>query len=78
MTTITSGNFFSMNYDVDYSMAHILSYLVADLNDQFQPPAHAGSSLADFSSLKMEAIHSSKTLVHTRSTRRHIPEDGIL
>jgi hypothetical protein len=43
-----------------------------------QPPAHAGSSLADFSILKMEAIRSSETLVHTRSTWRHIPEDGIL
>jgi hypothetical protein len=39
---------------------------------------HAGSSLADFSTLKMEAIRSSETSVHTRSTRRHIPEDGIL
>jgi hypothetical protein len=26
----------------------------------------------------MEAIHSSKTSVHTRYTWRHIPEDGIL
>jgi hypothetical protein len=43
-----------------------------------QPPAHAGSSLADFSTLKMEAIRSSETSVHTRSTRRHIPEGGIL
>jgi hypothetical protein len=43
-----------------------------------QPPAHAGSSLADFSTLKMEAIRSSETSVYTRSTRRHIPEDGIL
>jgi hypothetical protein len=43
-----------------------------------QPPVHAGSSLADFSTLKMEAISSSETSVHTRSTRRHIPEDGIL
>jgi hypothetical protein len=43
-----------------------------------QPPAHAGSSLADFSTLKMETIRSSETSVHTRSTRRHIPEDGIL
>jgi hypothetical protein len=40
--------------------------------------AHARSSLANFSNLKMEAIHSSETSVHTRSTRRHIPEDGIL
>jgi hypothetical protein len=37
-----------------------------------------GSSLADFSTLKMEARLSSETSVHTRSTRRHIPEDGIL
>jgi hypothetical protein len=44
-----------------------------------QPPAHAGSSLADFSTVKMEAIHSSETSVQsTRSTWRHIPEDGIL
>jgi hypothetical protein len=42
-----------------------------------QPPAHAGSSLADFYTLKMELIYSSETSVHTRSTRRHIPEDGI-
>jgi hypothetical protein len=33
-----------------------------------------GCSLADFSTLKME-IRSSDTSVHTRSTRRHIPED---
>jgi hypothetical protein len=43
-----------------------------------QPPAHAGSTLADFSTLKMEAIRSSETSVHSRSTRRHIPEDRIL
>jgi hypothetical protein len=43
-----------------------------------QPPAHDGSSLADFSTLKMEVICSSATSVYTRSTRRHIPEDGIL
>jgi hypothetical protein len=45
---------------------------------RLQPLAHAGSSLADFSTLKMEAIRSSETSVHTRSTRRHIPEDDIL
>jgi hypothetical protein len=39
-----------------------------------QPPAHAGSSYT----LKMEAICSSETSVNTISTRRHIPEHGIL
>jgi hypothetical protein len=43
-----------------------------------QPPAHAGSSRADFSTLKMEAIRSSETSVHRSSIQRHIPEDGIL
>jgi hypothetical protein len=43
-----------------------------------QPPAHTGFSFTNFSTLKMEAILSSETSVHTRSTRRHIPEDGIL
>jgi hypothetical protein len=43
-----------------------------------QPPAHVGFSLADFSTLKMEAIRSTETSVHIRSTRRHIPEYGIL
>jgi hypothetical protein len=43
-----------------------------------QPPAHAGSSLVDISTLKMEAILSSETPVHIRSTRRHIPEHDIL
>jgi hypothetical protein len=47
-------------------------------NYRLQPPAHAGSSLVDLSTLKMEGICSSETSVHTRSTRRHIPEDGIL
>jgi hypothetical protein len=31
-----------------------------------------------FSTLKMEAIHFSETSAHTRSTRHHIQEDGIL
>jgi hypothetical protein len=34
--------------------------------------------LADFSTMKMDAMRSSEMSVHTRSTRRHIPEDGIL
>jgi hypothetical protein len=40
-----------------------------------QPPAHASSSLADLCTLKMEAIRPSETSVHTRCTRRQIPED---
>jgi hypothetical protein len=40
--------------------------------------AYADSSLADFFTLKMQAIHSSETLVNTRSSRRHIPADDIL
>jgi hypothetical protein len=43
-----------------------------------QPPAHAGSPLAHFSTLKMEAIRSSEKLVNARSTQRHIPEDHTL
>jgi hypothetical protein len=43
-----------------------------------KPPAQAASSLADFSTMKMEAIRSSETSLYTRSTRRHIPEDDIL
>jgi hypothetical protein len=43
-----------------------------------QPPADAGSPLADFSTLKMEAIRSSETSVNARSTQHHIPEDDIL
>jgi hypothetical protein len=45
---------------------------------RLQPPAYAGSSLPDFPTLKMEAIRSSETSIHTRSTWRHIPEGGIL
>jgi hypothetical protein len=45
---------------------------------RLQPPADAGTSPADFFTLKMEAIRSSETSVHTRSTRRHVPEDGIV
>jgi hypothetical protein len=40
--------------------------------------AHAGSSLADFSTLRIGAIRSSETSGYTSSTRRNIPEDGIL
>jgi hypothetical protein len=43
-----------------------------------QPPAHAGSSLADFYTLKMRPILSSETSVYKKSARHHIPEDGSL
>jgi hypothetical protein len=41
-------------------------------------PADTGSSLADFSTLMMEAIRSFEKSVQTRPTWHHIPEDGIL
>jgi hypothetical protein len=53
-------------------------YIIATDLSCLQPPTHAGSTLADFSTLKMEAIRSSETSLHTRYTLRHIPEDGIL
>jgi hypothetical protein len=38
----------------------------------------ARSSVAELYTVKMEALRSSETSVHAKSTRRHIPEDGIL
>jgi hypothetical protein len=69
---------------IDFHVAHspslpiLIQLVVFNWWLSLQPPTHAGSSLADFSTLKMEAIRSSETAFHTRSTRRHIPEDGIL
>jgi hypothetical protein len=56
---------------------HLEGRKIRERGSSLQPPAHACSSLADFSNLKMEAIGSSESSVHTRSTRCHIPEDGI-
>jgi hypothetical protein len=39
-----------------------------------QPPAHAISLPAHFSTLKMEAIYSSETSVNARYTQRHVIE----
>jgi hypothetical protein len=43
-----------------------------------EPTFRRNVSFADFSTLKMEAICSSETSVHARTTWRHIPEDSIL
>jgi hypothetical protein len=40
--------------------------------------SHAGSPLADFSTLKMKAIRSFEMSVNSRSTQLHFPEDDIL
>jgi hypothetical protein len=60
------------------TMKNAVFWDVAPCISRLQPPAYAGPSLADFVTLKMEAIRSSETSVHTRSTQRHIPEDGII
>jgi hypothetical protein len=61
-------------------LKHEPSSLARTLESWVQIPlkAHAGSTLADFSTLKMEAIRSSETSVNPRSTQRYIPEDNIL
>jgi hypothetical protein len=43
-----------------------------------QPPVDAGSPLAEFCTLKMEAICSSETSVNPGATQPHIPEYDIL
>jgi hypothetical protein len=46
--------------------------------ESLQPAAHSCSPLVDYSTLKMEAIRSSKTSVYPSSTQCNIPEDNIL
>jgi hypothetical protein len=60
------------------SLPILIELVVFDWHLSLQPPAHADSMLANFSTLKMEAILFSETSVHTRTTRHHIPENGIL
>jgi hypothetical protein len=60
------------------SMKNVVFWDVALCRSCLQPPVQAGSSLADFSTLKIEAIRSSVTSVNARSSQRHIPEDDIL
>lgn len=45
---------------------------------RMQPPAHTGSRLADFCSLKMKAVRSNEMSVHTRFTWCYILEDCVL
>jgi hypothetical protein len=48
------------------------------LHLQGEQVSHDSSPLADFSTLKVEAIGSSEMWVDAKSTQRHIPEDDIL
>jgi hypothetical protein len=49
---------------------HRVDILLTDVSE--------GHSSWIFYTLKMEAIRSSETTINKISTRRHIPEDGIL
>jgi hypothetical protein len=60
------------------SLPVLILLIISDWWLSLQPPAHAGSPLADFSTLKMEAICYSETSANITSTQRHIPEDDIL
>jgi hypothetical protein len=72
ITLVILGEKYKLRSTSLYNFLHHITSSV------LQPPAHAGSSLVDFSTLKMEAIRYFETSADTRSTRRHIPEDGIL
>jgi hypothetical protein len=61
----------SHEYTLQITVTHRLVFPVT-VFPALRPPAHGGSSVADFSTLKMEVIYSSETSVHTWSTRRHI------
>jgi hypothetical protein len=56
------------------------SYIAGSFRLRLSPqqPADAGSPLADFSTLKMEAIRSFETSIDVISTQRYIAEDDIL
>jgi hypothetical protein len=64
-----------MSGGIDIVLTDVSKDCIASIQ---QPLAHAGSSLEDFSTLKMKAIRSSETSVYTISIRPHIPDDGIL
>jgi hypothetical protein len=60
------------------TMKNVVFWDVALCRSCVDPPANASASLANFATLKMEAIRSSETSINTRPTQRHIPEDDIL
>jgi hypothetical protein len=64
-------------YRVPHKWA-LLTFLPTNEEPAWAGGCRPGSSLPDFSTLKMEAICSSQTSLYTISTRRHIPENGIL
>jgi hypothetical protein len=59
-----------------HSLSLPVSYTAgcSNWNLSLQPAAHTCSLLADYSTLKMEAIRSSETSIYQSSTQRHIPE----
>jgi hypothetical protein len=77
-------NYFTPSFNAGDQVSHkykTTTKIYEDLRFSLFAPPHTGSLLADFlfsSTLKMEAIHSSKTSVNTISTRHHIPEDCSL
>jgi hypothetical protein len=70
----------------DVSEKRIASIFMVEKSATEEPACAGGCRLthqsktmiSDFSTLKMEAIYSSETSVHTRSRRLHILEDDIL
>jgi hypothetical protein len=51
---------------------------VTSVSKWLNTPSHAGSLLMDVSTLKMVVIRSCETSVLARTTRRNVPECGIL
>jgi hypothetical protein len=58
-------------YKNSLSLPFLIQLGVFDWWLSLQPPAHAGSSLADFSTLNMKVIRSSETSVHKIYTAPH-------
>jgi hypothetical protein len=57
---------------------HLQSREIYERRTRVRRRLQFGSSLADFSTPKIETIHSSETSVHTRTTLCRIPENNII